>query len=80
MSNESQLQKEIEEWKQLAVDALSGDETLVNRAIIKLYLGESLLELESLRRVLLLCEGKPGVETLESVIKRIKKFLPEQNP
>lgn len=68
----SELEIEIQEWKQIAQDALSGDEMLVYKALIKEKLQDSLEVLESVHKVLQLCEGKPCVESIEHVIKRIK--------
>lgn len=66
--------KEIEEWKQLVVDSLSGDENLVYLALVKVYLGEMLEDLQAVHQVLQLCEGKPCVETVGNIINVCKKM------
>lgn len=68
----AELEMELQEWKQIAQDALSGDEMLVYKALIKEKLQDSLEVLQSVKRVLLLCEGKPCIESVEHVINRIK--------
>lgn len=68
------MNTETKKWKQIAIEALSGDENLVYNAWVKANLGDTLLELQSIRSVLLLCEGKPCVEGLNAIIDRINRI------
>ena len=66
------LEMEVQEWKQLAQDALSGDEMLVYTAFIREKLKDSLEVLESVEKVLLLVDGKPCIESIRHVIDVIR--------
>lgn len=73
--NIKELEIELQEWKQIAADALSGNEMLVFDAYIKANFDEVLEDLQAVKQVLMLCEGKPCIETMEDIIKRVKKGL-----